>query len=719
MEITTTMIVQDNEIKEFTCFTCQKRFPLIGDLTRHLTTEHKPNPSLALLAPKPKTLRNVEFEGNVNSEAISMEPVSTEGEEEAASTSKQIASRFRFFCSVCNRGFALKHHVVRHEEKIHNIVRPKMRQQNFLDSTPKTVVYVPNEVGGLTSHLQTLHQEPSISSTTDLTSPGLVSGSYLSKPRSHICEVCAKGFTQRHHLKRHMERAHRPQAVTDDQEVTSESCLAVVPVTLSETDGVIVARPEKPLHRCSSCYRGFTERHHMIRHEKTVHESKKDHHCILCGKHFSQKHHLLNHQIAIHCKTRNYSCSVCSKKFSLKHQLQRHEKRVHNTQILADGTVIKKRRQKKEIGPDGKPRITWVGGEVIGFAGPPGDAVEGGEVRQVGENDAESAKTANHTNNISRDASLEDNVDADIGKGGKGEGGGEATCVIASKNIQGSTMVSNSSSVDEPLLPVVEGEEKSNVEALLSKLTDVKQFSVTSLANSPTTADSTANQFSHVPTPVSQPVRSTSTNFSAPTTNSMKGSSQNLTHSHVAPNSSVNEAVNVTAAAMTNRGGLTGLHQQHSSGSDPSSMSTPVSPPSTPTTISSMRLNPTTPKHQFLPHSLFSSPPSAGFQASPFFHMASNVISGLAPMDAVADANRKWAFLGEGHQAASAVGTANHANSVTPSHGICNYQGLTSNPTATPTSFLPPQSPHFSNATFPISMTPHQTPQSHLHFPPL
>ena len=41
MEITTTMIVDDDhEIREFTCFTCRKRFPLISDLTKHLKTEH-------------------------------------------------------------------------------------------------------------------------------------------------------------------------------------------------------------------------------------------------------------------------------------------------------------------------------------------------------------------------------------------------------------------------------------------------------------------------------------------------------------------------------------------------------------------------------------------------------------------------------------------------------------------------------------------------------
>ena len=34
------MIVDDDEIREFTCFTCRKRFPLISDLTKHLKTEH-------------------------------------------------------------------------------------------------------------------------------------------------------------------------------------------------------------------------------------------------------------------------------------------------------------------------------------------------------------------------------------------------------------------------------------------------------------------------------------------------------------------------------------------------------------------------------------------------------------------------------------------------------------------------------------------------------
>ena len=52
---------------------------------------------------------------------------------------------------------------------------------------------------------------------------------HADKPRPHICEFCAKGFTQRHHLKRHKNQCHAgmgeapmeetPTAVSDDVKV--------------------------------------------------------------------------------------------------------------------------------------------------------------------------------------------------------------------------------------------------------------------------------------------------------------------------------------------------------------------------------------------------------------------------------------------------------------------------------------------------------------------
>ena len=39
------------------------------------------------------------------------------------------------------------------------------------------------------------------------------------KPRPHVCEHCAKAFTQRHHLKRHKNQCH---ATTETKDGSSE-----------------------------------------------------------------------------------------------------------------------------------------------------------------------------------------------------------------------------------------------------------------------------------------------------------------------------------------------------------------------------------------------------------------------------------------------------------------------------------------------------------------
>ena len=59
------------------------------------------------------------------------------------------------------------------------------------------------------------------------------------KPRPHVCDLCSKAFTQRHHLKRHKNQCHAgvaevvrvgenmPTTISDDVKVTIR-CLAVI-----------------------------------------------------------------------------------------------------------------------------------------------------------------------------------------------------------------------------------------------------------------------------------------------------------------------------------------------------------------------------------------------------------------------------------------------------------------------------------------------------------
>ena len=47
-----------------------------------------------------------------------------------------------------------------------------------------------------------------------------------------------------------------------------------ITTTTTTTTGLV-----KMLHNCGVCGKGFTEKHHMTRHERTVHECKKEYHC--------------------------------------------------------------------------------------------------------------------------------------------------------------------------------------------------------------------------------------------------------------------------------------------------------------------------------------------------------------------------------------------------------------------------------------------------------
>ncbi|CDF33742.1 unnamed protein product [Chondrus crispus] len=80
---------------------------------------------------------------------------------------------------------------------------------------------------------------------------------------------------------------------------------------------------------CDVCFRGFCQKHHMERHKKHVHLKERLHKCEYCRVDFARKEHLHNHCRSKHAGQERMSCPVCGAKTEsgtlVRHLLGRHE----------------------------------------------------------------------------------------------------------------------------------------------------------------------------------------------------------------------------------------------------------------------------------------------------------------------------------------------------------------------------------------------------------
>lgn len=109
-----------------------------------------------------------------------------------------------------------------------------------------------------------------------------------SQQKTHVCEVCSRGFKRREHLYQHMKlhTGFRPYV-------------------------------------CEHCNKAFMRKEHVIRHS-TLHSGQKNFTCNICDKSFSRNDNLLKHK-KTHEKQASYVCEICHKQFVMKHYYNAHK----------------------------------------------------------------------------------------------------------------------------------------------------------------------------------------------------------------------------------------------------------------------------------------------------------------------------------------------------------------------------------------------------------
>ncbi|XP_051742028.1 gastrula zinc finger protein XlCGF57.1-like [Ctenopharyngodon idella] len=190
-----------------------------------------------------------------------------------------------FRCSVCNKYFSTKHHLVVHK-RTHTGERPYKCPQ-----CERRFTYSVSLKAHVRVHTNERPYQCSECGKTFTNSTSLKSHQKIhSEEKPYKCSHCDKRFRKKSYLIYH-ERIHTG---------------------------------EKPF-LCSYCGKSFFSPGEFGYHQR-VHTGERPYHCSVCGKSFSKHGALKKHQ-RIHTGEKPYHCSICGERFAYLGSFQTHQKK--------------------------------------------------------------------------------------------------------------------------------------------------------------------------------------------------------------------------------------------------------------------------------------------------------------------------------------------------------------------------------------------------------
>ncbi|XP_044739024.1 zinc finger protein 883-like [Chrysoperla carnea] len=206
-----------------------------------------------------------------------------------------------FLCSTCGRSFTIQASLYNHQEKC--LKKPQVKK-----SEPKVTEngkFECEDCGRVYQHKHTLLQHQKVHSKNY-------------KPKSFLCNYCAKSFCSKASLETHINThtgAKPYKCVTCGRAFAQHAAL---------NTHQRVHTGEKP-YKCEICGREFAFKV-PFKYHALVHTGEKPHECSICGRRFA-----LNGNLTVHMRTHTgetpYVCSICNKGFYNSNNLKKHKKK--------------------------------------------------------------------------------------------------------------------------------------------------------------------------------------------------------------------------------------------------------------------------------------------------------------------------------------------------------------------------------------------------------